>query len=81
MDRWAMRNEAIAQLEAVMDEVSGPVASHSSPSRDQQGTLYLCVPCAVAHLSASTEHQKFRLHSLSTPHIAHQQATTKLRQA
>ncbi|KAL0041632.1 hypothetical protein WJX79_010152 [Trebouxia sp. C0005] len=37
MDRWAMRNEAIAQLEAVMDEVSGPVASHSSPSRDQQG--------------------------------------------
>jgi hypothetical protein len=45
LERWAMRNEAIAQLEAVMDEVSGPVTSQSSPSRDQEGRLYLCVPC------------------------------------
>ncbi|DBB08447.1 TPA: hypothetical protein ACH3X3_15276 [Trebouxia sp. C0006] len=37
LERWAMRNEAIAQLEAVMDEVSGPVISQSSPSRGQQG--------------------------------------------
>ena len=45
LERWAMRNEAIAQLEAVMDEVSGPVTSQSSPSRGQEGRLYLSVPC------------------------------------
>ncbi len=44
LERWAMRNEAIAQLEAVMDEVSGPVISQSSPSRGQQGRLYPCMP-------------------------------------
>ncbi len=37
LERWGTRNEAIAQLEAVMDEVSGPVTSQSSPSRGQEG--------------------------------------------
>ena len=37
LERWGTRNEAIAQLEAVMDEVSGPVTSHLSPGRRQDG--------------------------------------------
>lgn len=41
LERWGTRNEAIAQLEAVMDEVSGPVTSHLSPGRRQDG-----MPCA-----------------------------------
>ena len=49
LERWAMRNEAIAQLEAVIDEVSGPVTSQSSPSRGQEGRLYPCVPFTCMH--------------------------------
>ena len=39
LKRWGTRNEAIAQLEAVVDGVSGPVASQTSPARGQEGNL------------------------------------------
>ncbi len=58
LERWAMRNEAIAQLEAVMDEVSGPVTSQSSPSRGQQGRLYPCMLCML--LATSLPSQSIR---------------------
>lgn len=37
LERWGTRNEAIAQLEAVIEGVSGPVASHTSPANGLEG--------------------------------------------
>ena len=37
LERWGTRNEAIAQLEAVVEGVSGPVASQTSPPRRLEG--------------------------------------------
>ncbi|KAL3163087.1 hypothetical protein ABBQ32_009505 [Trebouxia sp. C0010 RCD-2024] len=37
LERWGMRNEAIAQLEAVIEGVSGPVPSYISPARGLEG--------------------------------------------
>lgn len=37
LERWGTRNEAIAQLEAVIEGVSGPVASQISPARGLEG--------------------------------------------
>lgn len=48
LERWGTRNEAIAQLEAVVEDVSGPVASQVSPGRGQQG---VCYPCAAVDMS------------------------------
>lgn len=48
LERWGTRNEAIAQLEAVVEGVSGPVASQTSPTRGQEGVFghsYLCYHC------------------------------------
>ena len=39
LERWTTRNQAVAQLDAVVDEVSGPVSSQSLPSQSQQGML------------------------------------------
>lgn len=39
LERWGTRNEAIAQLEAVVEGVSGPVASQTSPTGGQEGVL------------------------------------------
>ena len=41
LKRWGTRNEAIAQLEAVVDGVSGPVASQTSPARGQEGKSWM----------------------------------------
>lgn len=45
-----MRNEAIAQLEAVIEGVSGPVPSYISPARGLEGVpraavLHMCHQC------------------------------------
>ena len=37
LERWGTRNDAIAQLESVIEEVSGPVISQASPNRGQEG--------------------------------------------
>ena len=39
LERWGTRNEAIAQLEAVIEGVTGPVASQTSPTRGQEGVF------------------------------------------
>ena len=39
LERWGTRNEAIAQLEAVIEGVSGPMASQSSPARGLEGVF------------------------------------------
>ena len=61
-----MRNEAIAQLEAVMEEVSGPVTSQSYPSGGQEGRLYLCVPCMLLLTSLHS-----KLQNSFSSHVSH----------
>ena len=39
LERWTTRNQAVAQLDSVVDEVIGPVSSQSLPSQGQQGML------------------------------------------
>lgn len=51
LGRWTMRNEAIAQLDAVIDDVSGPSTWHASPSRGQDG-----VAAASSLLHVATVH-------------------------
>ena len=49
LERWGTRNEAIAQLEAVIEDVSGPVASQVSPGRGKEGAF--CPYCCAAQSS------------------------------
>ena len=48
LERWGARSEAVAQLNAVIDSVSGPSVSQTSPSRCQEGVSASSVQLNVA---------------------------------
>ena len=42
LERWTTRNKAVLELDAVIDEVSGPVPAQSLPTQGQEGMSANC---------------------------------------